>query len=348
MNSRRMKVIQTWPESKTLRELQIFLEFTNFYKRFVKFYVKITRALTKLLKENKQERQSESFIFEKAARQTFRRFIKAFTKAFMLIHFDSKNLIRVEIDASEFVIAAILFQFVTLMTDVEQTQWHSIVFYSKKMISAEIKYKTHDQELLFIIAAFQQWEHYFENSHHSVTILTNHNNLRYFMKTTALNKRQSRWILALAEYDFEIKYRSEKINPADEPSRRFDYEKKTDDEICLFILQNKLKNIIVTAVNLISVMTREGEKTLTERTKNAFDTLSFKEIDEENVEKLFDIKKNDLFYNAVTQQLRRSDARETCNSEQQMKSLFKLLMIKFEKFQEKNFVTIKIRDQLKS
>ena len=56
MNSRRMKVIQTWFEFKTLRELQIFLEFANFYKRFVRFYVKITRVLTELFKENKQEK----------------------------------------------------------------------------------------------------------------------------------------------------------------------------------------------------------------------------------------------------------------------------------------------------
>ena len=67
-------------------------------------------------------------------------------------------------------------------------------------------------------------------------ILTNHNNLRDFMKTTALNRRQFRWILVLAEYDFEIKYRFEKINSIDGPSRRSDYKEETDDEICLFIL----------------------------------------------------------------------------------------------------------------
>ena len=53
MNSRRMKVIQTEFEFRTLRELQIFLEFANFYKRFIRFYIKITRTLTKLLKESK-------------------------------------------------------------------------------------------------------------------------------------------------------------------------------------------------------------------------------------------------------------------------------------------------------
>ena len=61
-----------------------------------------------------------------------------------------------------------------------------------------------------------------------------------------------------------------------------------------------MKNIIITAVNLISVMTRDFERTLKKRTKNAFDTFFFKKIDEKNVEKFFDVEKNDLFYNAVT------------------------------------------------
>ena len=236
----------------------------------------------------------------------------------MLIHFNFRNLIRVEIDASKFVIAAILSQFITLVIDVKQTQWHSIAFYSKKMIFVEIKYETHDQELLFIVAAFQQWRHYFKNNHHSVTFLTNHNNLRYFMKTTAFNKHQFRWIFAFAEYDFEIKYCFEKINSVDESSKRSDYKRKVDDEIFLFILQNKLKNIIITVVDLIFVMTRDFERTLTERTKNAFDMFLFKKIDEEDVEELFDVEKNDLFYNVVIQQFRRSGVCETYNSEQHL------------------------------
>ena len=61
-------------------------------------------------------------------------------------------------------------------------------------------------------------------------------------------------------------------------------------------------------------MTRDFEKALTERTKSAFNTFSFKEIDEENVEELFDVKKNDLFYNVVTQQFCGNDVRETYNS----------------------------------
>ena len=134
------------------------------------------------------------------------------------------------------------------------------------------------------------------------------------MKTTTLNKRQFRWVLVLTEYNFKIKYCSKKINSIDKSSRRFDYKKKTDDEIDLLTLQNKLKNIIVIVVNLIFVMTRNFEKTLIERTKSAFDTFLFKEIDEKNVEEFFDVEKDDLFYNVVTQQFRQSNAREIVTS----------------------------------
>ena len=51
MNSRRIKIIQTWLEFKILCELQIFLEFANFYKRFMRFFIKFIPALTELLKK---------------------------------------------------------------------------------------------------------------------------------------------------------------------------------------------------------------------------------------------------------------------------------------------------------
>ena len=48
-------------------------------------------------------------------------------------------------------------------------------------------------------------------------------------------------------------------------------------------------------------MTRDFERTLTKRTKNTFDTLLFKKINKKNVEEFFDVEKDDLFYNVVTQ-----------------------------------------------
>ena len=83
-------------------------------------------------------------------------------------------------------------------------------------------------------------------------------------------------------------------------SKRFDYEKKVNDKICLLILEKKLKNIDVIVINLIFVIMRDFEKALTEYTKSIFDTLFFKKINEKNVKEFFNVEKNDLFYNIVT------------------------------------------------
>jgi len=51
-------------------------------------------------------------------------------------------------------------------------------------------------------------------------VLLDYNNLKGFIKVKALNRRQARWAITLAAYDFIIKYRAGKTNPADAPSRR--------------------------------------------------------------------------------------------------------------------------------
>jgi hypothetical protein len=348
MDPSRVDSIRTWPEPKTLRELQVFHGFANFYRRFVKYYAKITRALTELLKGSKQGKQNGPFIFDETAQAAFVKLIEAFTTAPMLVHFDPQKPIRVETDASGFAIAAILTQLVTLMGAASQAQWHPVAFYSRKMIPAETRYETHDQELLSIVAAFQNWRHYLEGSHHPISVLTDHNNLRYFMTTTTLNRRQSRWALVLAEYDFEIKYRPGKTNPADGPSRRPDYEGEADDEICLPTLQNKLKNITIAAVGLTPVITRGAAKEQEVRPDGALDGPQVEEIDEDELDGFPDSRSDDLLQGAVTQTLRRTDAEAACTQEQHLESPSSLLRSKLEELQSQDPVVTRVKSQLSS
>ena len=71
--------------------------------------------------------------------------------------------------------------------------------------------------------AFKHWRHYLKGSFHPLEVLTDHNNLKYFMGLAQLNGRQARWVMKLSMFDFIITHRPEKTNPADAPSRRSDY-----------------------------------------------------------------------------------------------------------------------------
>ncbi len=48
MNSRKVDVIRSWKVSRSLTHVQIFIDFCNFYRRFIKNFLKITQSMIKL------------------------------------------------------------------------------------------------------------------------------------------------------------------------------------------------------------------------------------------------------------------------------------------------------------
>jgi hypothetical protein len=123
-----------------------------------------------------------------------------------------------------------------------------VAFWSRKLIPAETRYKTYDQELLAIVAAFKQWRHYLEGSTYPIEVLTDYNNLVAFQNIKSLNGRQARWAIALSGYDFIIVHRPGKKNPADAPSRRPDYApsiREINEQVSMMLptLQKKLARV---------------------------------------------------------------------------------------------------------
>jgi len=84
----------------------------------------------------------------------------AFTFAPILIHPDPTEPFIVEMDASDFALGAILSQFGI------DGLLYLVVFYSRKLTSAEINYRVYDKELLAIIMAFEQWRLYLTGAQH--------------------------------------------------------------------------------------------------------------------------------------------------------------------------------------
>ena len=50
----------------------------------------------------------------------------------------------------------------------------------------EQNYVTGDQELLVIVASFKAWRHYFEGAKYTITVISDHNNLKYFLESKPL------------------------------------------------------------------------------------------------------------------------------------------------------------------
>ena len=50
MKDERIEAVRNWPEPKSVRDIQVFIGFANFYRRFIRGFSKIAAPLTSMLK----------------------------------------------------------------------------------------------------------------------------------------------------------------------------------------------------------------------------------------------------------------------------------------------------------
>jgi hypothetical protein len=145
MDRAKTDAIAAWPAPRNVKEVQSFLGFANFYRRFISGYSAITKPLTVLTKKD------TPYVWSPSCQSAFLNLKAAFTSAPILAHFHPERRIIVETNASDYAIAAILSQ-----VNPETKLVHPVAFFSRSMFATEINYKIYDKELLAIFAAFRE------------------------------------------------------------------------------------------------------------------------------------------------------------------------------------------------
>jgi transposase InsO family protein len=206
----KIEVIYAWQAPTTVKGVQSFLGFCNFYRRFIRNYGRIARPLTRLT------RKDTPFIFNEECRQAFKELKIRLTSAPVLGHYDPQRQTMLELDASDGVVAGVFSQL-----DPLDGQWHPVAYFSKTMAPTECNYEIHDKEMLAIIRALEQWRAELEGLETEIQIFSDHKALEYFMTKRQLTARQARWGETLSRFHFRIRYRPGKQNEkADALTRR--------------------------------------------------------------------------------------------------------------------------------
>ncbi|KAK3562094.1 hypothetical protein QTP86_027217, partial [Hemibagrus guttatus] len=212
MDEGKITAVRDWPAPATVKELQRFLRFTNFYTRFISNYSNIADPLTNLLRN-----KPKSLLWSPAAEEAFNTLKRAFTTAPLLIHPDPHRPFVVEVDASTTGVGAVLSQ-----QQGNPSRLHPCAFFSHKLNPAERNYDIGNRELLAIKLALEEWRHWLEGARHPFLVLTDHKNLEYLQAAKRLNPRQARWALFFTRFEFSISYRpGSKNTKADALSRMF-------------------------------------------------------------------------------------------------------------------------------
>ena len=145
MDPAKTDAIKEWKPPASLKEVQSFIAFANFYHQFIKDFAKLASPLTALTKKN------VAFKWETPEQHTFESIKKAFSTAPILQHFDPEKECVVETDASDYISGAVLSQ-----PDHEGVL-HPVAFLSHHHLPAECNYEIYDKELLAIVHAFEEW-----------------------------------------------------------------------------------------------------------------------------------------------------------------------------------------------
>ncbi len=200
MNSIKVKAIVNWVTSINLKEVQDFVDFVNFYQRFIKNFSKLVKSFTQLIWKD------TSFVWNEVCVEVFDNSKKQISSISVLHHLNVKRQAILKIDAFNYVKDNILSQYN------DENVLHSIVFYSKSMISAECNYHIYDKKLLAIIWCFEHWWFKLEDTELFIQMFTDHQTLKIFMKNKQLTRWQANYLNILSKFNFQIIFQSDKIN----------------------------------------------------------------------------------------------------------------------------------------
>ena len=114
MNSACVQIISDWCHHsfKTYQDVQVFLEFCNFYQWFIYEFTGIAQSLHNLLHDMKNDRKPGLIAdnWQNLQQEVFEQLINAFISAPVLHHYNSDCKLHMKTDASESACAGILSQ----------------------------------------------------------------------------------------------------------------------------------------------------------------------------------------------------------------------------------------------
>ena len=125
MDQTKLNGIKQWPTPKTVKDVQSFMGFTNFYQKFIGNYSNIARPLIDLTKKN------EPWNWNDACQNAFNQIKEIFMKKLVLQLTDLTKPFTIATDASKYASGGVLLQ------KDSNGEWHPCSYLSQSFGPAE-------------------------------------------------------------------------------------------------------------------------------------------------------------------------------------------------------------------
>jgi hypothetical protein len=201
--------IKNFPAPTNASDIRSFLGLSGYYRKYVHRYGEIAEPLNRLTRKNCVfdwgVEQQEAFEYLKNALVTAPILSSPLRTAVQCISCDAStkgiSFIASQVDSWE---------------NLENEQVLS--YGSRGLHGSETRFSIHHLEALSVVCGVKYFKHWLKGK--KFILVTDHSSLLYVFANPKGTPKLSRWAACLLEYDFEIRYRPGKQNPADPLSRK--------------------------------------------------------------------------------------------------------------------------------
>lgn len=207
----KVECVQSYPVPKTVKQVQSFIGFANYYRRFIPHFSEIMLPLTQLLKKG------HKFLWSKDCQDAFEKIKEALISPPLLRYHDFNLPYVLTTDASNDAIGAVLSQ---IINGLDQP----LAFASRTLKKAEKNYDTTEKEFLAVTWSSRNYRPYLLSN--MFVVYTDHKPLTGKLNTPRLLRMQYK----LSEFDFDIKYKAGEYNVVADALSRISEASNTQPE----------------------------------------------------------------------------------------------------------------------
>ena len=192
-DAEKVKKVSSWPAPTTTRDVQQFLGFAGYYRRFVQNFAQIARPLHRLTE------RATPFKWTQECQDAFEKLRHCLTSAPVLAYPDYSQPFILDTDASNTGIGAVLSQ-------LDEDGKERVIAYASRLLSKpERRYCVTRRELLAAVTFTRHFRPYLLGRH--FTLRTDHGSLTWLKNFKEPEGQLARWLERLQEFDFTIIHR---------------------------------------------------------------------------------------------------------------------------------------------
>ena len=223
--------VTEWPVPMCKREVQRFLGFANYYRRFIRDFAQLARPLYRLTEETAPFKWSDD------CQESFNTLRECLSSAPVLAYPDFNRPFILDTDASDIGIGGVLSQ-------LDDEGRECVIAYGSRLLSKpERRYCVTRRELLAVVTFVRHYRPYLACGH--FTLRTDHGSLTWLRNFKEPEGQLARWLEQLQELQFDIVHRRGRAHGnADALSRlpcrqcgRADHDTSLSAEVAVAALQ---------------------------------------------------------------------------------------------------------------